>query len=58
MSGFKTSEFWLAVLLILGFFVSKWVGKPVDINEILALAGVVGIYTGQRGWLKSKEITT
>jgi len=50
--GLKTSEFWLAavVLAVIAYF--QYAGKPLPVSADVALAGLAAVYGVVRGWVK------
>jgi hypothetical protein len=55
-AGYKSTEFWLALLLVGGntaLFTLTGKALPIDVN--LVLAAVVSVYTAVRGFIKAKQ---
>lgn len=54
--GYKSTEFWLAMLLVGGntaLFTLTGKALPIDVN--LVLGAVVSVYTAVRGFIKAKQ---
>lgn len=51
--GFKSTEFWLTVLVFVAMLTRKWTG--IGLDEVYAMAGLAGFYTGGRSLVKAKS---
>lgn len=55
--GVWTSEFWLTALCIVGVVVLLVTGTITveELQQLWPLAGLAGVYTGGRAWLKGRR---
>ena len=53
-SGVQSSEFWMTALFAVAYLLNGTALINIPWNEMLALAGVCGVYTGGRSYVKAK----
>jgi hypothetical protein len=56
VSGFKSSEFWLTVLVFLALLTKRW--TQVSTEEIMSICALVGIFAGGRSLVKARYAAT
>lgn len=56
--GAKTSEFWLALMTMAFVAINAVFDLGVTSEQFVGLAGVAIAYAAQRGWVKTRRVTT